>query len=172
VAKRLIKKEKIRISDVLRKLKDQFPDPKCALEHRNAFELLVATVLSAQCTDVRVNLVTSSLFPRFPGPHEMSLAEPDELEELIRSTGFFRNKTRNLIALSKKIVNHSGGRVPGTLEELIQLPGVARKTANVVLGTWFGIASGIVVDTHVKRLSKRLALTDKENPEQIGRGLG
>lgn len=143
---------------VLEGLRGLYPDAACALHHRSAFELLVATVLSAQCTDARVNMVTPALFERFPTPTALAAADPAELEELIRSTGFYRNKARHLIGLSRAICERFEGRVPDDMERLLQLPGVARKTANCVLGTWFGKNVGVVVDTHVGRLAQRLGL--------------
>lgn len=148
-----------------------YPDANCALIHRNPYELLVATILSAQCTDARVNLVTPELFRHYPGPSELARAEPAELETLIRSTGFFRAKARNLLAMAQQVVERHGGEIPTDLDALTALAGVGRKTANVVLGTAFGIASGVVVDTHVKRLSQRLGLTQAKTPEQIERDL-
>lgn len=171
MARRRKGREQERIGEVLERLAEHYPDANCALRHRNAFELLVATILSAQCTDERVNKVTPELFQAFPDAEAMAAADPAELQELIRSTGFFRNKARSLIGASLRIRDDFGGRVPDTMEELLSLPGVARKTANVVLGTWFGIADGVVVDTHVKRLSNRLGFTDSKTPEQIERDL-
>ena len=171
VASKRQEKERRRVSEISHRLADQYPDATCALRHKNPYQLLVATVLSAQCTDARVNLVTPALFRRFPDPAAMALATQTELEALIRSTGFFRNKAKHLIAASKKLVNHFRGKVPQKMEDLLQLPGVARKTANVVLGTAYGIASGIVVDTHVSRLSRRLGLTQEERPDKIERHL-
>ncbi len=145
--------------------------PFCALVHSDPYQLLVATILSAQCTDARVNLVTPELFRRYPDPISLANAEPAKLEELIRSTGFFRAKARNLLAMAGQVVERHGGRIPMDLEALTALNGVGRKTANVVLGTAFGIAEGVVVDTHVKRLSRRLGLTKGKTPEQIERDL-
>ena len=155
---------------VLRRLRHHHPGARCALRHDGPFQLLVATILSAQCTDARVNLVTPALFARFPDAAAMAAAEPDEIEALIRSTGFFRNKTRAIIEASRDIVGKHGGAVPGTIEELIALRGVGRKTANVVLGDAFGVP-GITVDTHVRRLSRRLGLTDQSDPVKIERDL-
>jgi endonuclease-3 len=152
-------------------LERAYPEASCALVHSGPYQLLVATILSAQCTDARVNMVTPELFRRFPDPATLALAEPAELEALIRSTGFFRAKARNLLAMANQVVQRHGGQVPGDLDALVQLAGVGRKTANVVLGTAFGIASGIVVDTHVKRLTVRLGLTTSKSPEQIERDL-
>ena len=152
-------------------LKRAYPEAICALTHANPYELLVATILSAQCTDARVNMVTPELFRRFPDPARLSAALPVDLEALIRSTGFFRAKARNLLAMANQVVDRHDGEVPNDLDALTALAGVGRKTANVVLGTAFGIATGIVVDTHVKRLAKRLGLTKKNTPEQIERDL-
>lgn len=152
---------------VVRALARLYPDATCALHHRGPFELLVATILSAQCTDARVNQVTPALFERYPGAAELAGAEPSELEGLIHATGFFRAKARNLRAMARALVERHGGQVPRDLEALTALPGVGRKTANVVLGNAFGIASGVVVDTHVKRLSRRLGLADAEDPGRI-----
>jgi len=171
MAERFTKAEKKRIKEILERLSIEFPDVTCALVHKDPFQLLVATILSAQCTDIRVNMVTPALFQKFPGPLEMSQASLQELEELIRSTGFFRNKAKNLLAASNRLVMAFDSQVPDKMEQLISLPGVARKTANVVLGTWFGIPSGVVVDTHVKRISNRLGLTVSDNPIQIEKDL-
>lgn len=143
-----------------------YPDAVCSLEHRTPVQLLVATILSAQCTDARVNLVTPALFARFQTAEDFAAADPRELERLIASTGFFRNKARNIIACCRAIVEKHGGQVPGTLEELVQLPGVGRKTANVVLGDAFGVP-GVTVDTHVGRLSRRLGLTTHTDPVKV-----
>jgi endonuclease III len=152
-------------------LKRAYPEATCALTHANPYQLLVATILSAQCTDARVNMVTPELFARFPSPCDLATAKSDDLEALIRSTGFFRAKTRSLLAMAKQVVDEHDGEIPRSLPDLTALAGVGRKTANVVLGTAFGIASGVVVDTHVKRLAKRLGLTSKTAPEQIEREL-
>jgi endonuclease-3 len=152
-------------------LKRAYPEATCALTHADPYQLLVATILSAQCTDVRVNMVTPELFRRFPDPPHLAKAEPAEVEDLIRSTGFFRAKTRSLLAMAKQVVERHDGKIPRDLEALTALSGVGRKTANVVLGTAFGIASGIVVDTHVKRLARRLGLTSQVTPERIEREL-
>ena len=165
------KKEQGCIRTILERLAEEYPEARCALEHRNPFQLLVATILSAQCTDVRVNQVTPELFRRYPDPKAMSLADREELEELIRSTGFFRNKAKNLQGMARCLMEEFDGRIPRTIEDLIRLPGVARKTANVVLGTWYGIPAGIVVDTHVRRLANRMGLANGENPEQIEKEL-
>jgi len=151
----------------LQRLKQTYPDAACALHHSNPFELLCATILSAQCTDARVNLVTPVLFARYPDPAALAAARQSELEEIIKSTGFFRNKARSLIGMAQAIVAEHGGVVPRTMEQLRALPGVGRKTANVVLGNAFGINEGITVDTHVTRLSKRLGLTRHDDPVKI-----
>jgi endonuclease-3 len=152
-------------------LKRAYPEAMCALNHSDPYQLLVATILSAQCTDARVNLVTPELFRRFPDCSSLAKAEPSELEELIRSTGFYRAKARNLLAMAHQVVERHGGEVPVELAALTALSGVGRKTANVVLGTAFGVADGIVVDTHVKRLAQRLGLTSSQSPETIERDL-
>ncbi|HEX2718548.1 MAG TPA: endonuclease III [Gemmatimonadaceae bacterium] len=144
-----------------------YPDARCALDHRNAFELLVATILSAQCTDKRVNMVTPTLFARYPDAHALAKAKQEDVEEIIRSTGFFRNKTTNLIAMANALVERHGGEVPCDMDALTKLPGVGRKTANVVLGNAFSVNEGIVVDTHVTRLSRRLGLTIEEDAVKI-----
>lgn len=159
--------EKAQAQKVVRGLRRDYPDAQCALRHENAFQLLVATVLSAQCTDERVNLVTKELFARCPTPEALRAISQKELEKLIQSTGFFRNKAKNLKALAEKLVTEHGGEVPQDLDSLVRLPGVGRKTANVVLGTAFGIPSGVVVDTHVARISRRLGLTDQTDPVRI-----
>jgi endonuclease-3 len=162
---------KTHVRRVLSALKRAYPEATCALVHSNPYQLLVATILSAQCTDARVNMVTPELFRRFPDSASLAQAEPAELEALIRSTGFFRAKSRNLVAMARQVVAQHDATIPPDLNALTALPGVGRKTANVVLGTAFGIASGIVVDTHVKRVSRRLGLTSKSTPEQIEREL-
>lgn len=159
------------VKETLELLRRYYPDAHCALVHRNPFELLVATVLSAQCTDERVNKVTPPLFARFPDPAAMAAAELPELEELIRSAGFYKNKAKNLKSLAESLTNRHGGEVPQKLEELVQLAGVGRKTANVVMGNAFAVATGVVVDTHVGRLSFRLGWTTSHNPVQIERDL-
>ncbi|OUC08176.1 endonuclease III [Litorilinea aerophila] len=156
---------------ILERLHQEYPDARCALHHENPLQLLVATILSAQCTDERVNQVTPELFARYPTAEAFAQADLEELEQAVRSTGFYRNKARNIQQACRRIVAEYGGQVPDTMEELLTLPGVARKTANVVLGTAFGIADGIVVDTHVKRLANRLGLTQESNPEKIERDL-
>ena len=160
-----------RIAAILDILAKTYPGVVCALMHRNAWELTVATILSAQCTDVRVNMVTPALFRRFPTPKAMAAASLPEIEELIRTTGFFRNKAKSIKGAAQAVVEQFGGEVPRTMEEILRLPGVARKTGNVVLGSWYGIAVGVVVDTHVMRLSRRLELTKQTAPEKIERDL-
>jgi endonuclease-3 len=153
--------------EILSQLKALYPDAKCALAYRNAFELLCATILSAQCTDARVNLVTPVLFARYPSPFELAQANPAEVEEIIKSTGFFRNKTKSLIGMAQALVAEHGGEVPRTMEELRKLPGVGRKTANVVLGNAFNLNEGVTVDTHVGRLSRLLGLSAQEDPVKV-----
>ena len=148
-----------RVSAILERLDARYPDVVCALHHSSAWELLVATILSAQCTDVRVNMVTPGLFQKYPTPEAFASLQPEDLEDDIRSTGFFRNKSKSLVGAARKIISDFGGDVPRTMDELLTIPGVARKTANVVLGSWFKIADGVVVDTHVQRISRRLELT-------------
>lgn len=160
-----------RLPAILKGLETLYPKVTSALEHVDPFQLLVATILSAQCTDERVNQVTPGLFARYPDAAAMSRADPSELEEIIHSTGFFRNKARSILGSSKRLVETYGGKVPPRMEDLLTLPGVARKTANVVLGTAFGISSGVVVDTHVKRIAGRLGLTGSTDPEKIERDL-
>jgi endonuclease III len=160
-----------RVAAILAKLDEAYPNATCELKHDNAFQLLVSTILSAQCTDVRVNQVTQTLYKKYENPEAFAHANPKELEQEIRPTGFFRNKTKSVMGASKAILERFGGQVPRTMEEILTLPGVARKTANVVLGTAFGIASGIVVDTHVLRLSNRLDLTRNEDPKKIEQDL-
>lgn len=164
-------KEARRVSEILVRLSEEYPEADCALAHRNAFQLLAATILSAQCTDVRVNMVTPGLFEVYPDPASLAAANEEDLQEIIRSTGFFRNKSKNLIGAAQALVSEFHSVVPKTMEELLRLPGVARKTANVVLGTAYGIASGIVVDTHVSRISQRLELTHESDPVKIERDL-
>jgi endonuclease III len=159
------------VSRVVDALKREYPETSCALVHADPYQLLVATILSAQCTDARVNLVTPELFRRYPDASRLASAVPSELESLIRSTGFFRAKARNLLAMAKQVAERHAGRIPDDLPALTALSGVGRKTANVVLGTAFGIAEGVVVDTHVKRLARRLGMTTGRTPEQIERDL-
>ncbi len=156
-----------RIRQIIAGLDLLYPDATCALTHRNAWELLVATILSAQCTDVRVNIVTPVLFEKYPTVQDFAALEPEQLEPDIRSTGFFRNKAKSVVGAARKVVADFGGEVPQTMEELLSLPGVARKTANVVLGTWFKKNEGVVVDTHVTRISRRLELTKQEDAKKI-----
>ena len=156
-----------RIAAILRALDEAYPRVECALTHRSPWELLVATILSAQCTDVRVNLVTPELFRRFPTPRKMAKATLPQLETLIRTTGFFRNKAKSIQGAARKIVADFGGQVPQTLAELVTIPGAARKTANVVLGVAYGKAEGVVVDTHVFRIARRLGLAKGETPEKV-----
>jgi endonuclease-3 len=162
---------KARAPVILERLKLAYPDAACALDHRNAFELLVATILSAQTTDVRVNLVTPALFARYPDAATLARARQTDVEKIIQSTGFFRNKARSIIGMAQALVADHGGEVPSTMDQLLSLPGVGRKTANVVLGNAFGINEGVVVDTHVARLSKLLGLTRHTEPEKIERAL-
>jgi endonuclease-3 len=156
-----------RVASILKVLDEMYPGATCALLHRNPWELLVATILSAQCTDVRVNMVTPELFRRFPTPAAMAKAGLPELEGLIRTTGFFRNKAKSIQGAARKIIADFGGQVPQTLAELITVPGAARKTANVVLGVSFGNAEGVVVDTHVFRIARRLELAKADTPEKV-----
>jgi len=158
---------KERAAEVYGLLEAEYPDAHCALDHGNPFELAVATILSAQCTDARVNLVTPELFRRFPDAKALAAAETEELEEVVRSTGFFRNKARNLIGMATALVEEHQGKLPRTIKELAGLPGIGRKTANVILGNAFGIDEGVVVDTHVKRLSGRLRFTRETDPVKV-----
>jgi endonuclease-3 len=156
-----------RIADLLKGLDEAYPAAECALTHRSSWELLVATILSAQCTDVRVNMVTPELFRRFPTPQKMAKATLPQLEALIRTTGFFRNKAKSIQGAARKIISDFNGEVPQTLAELVTIPGAARKTANVVLGVAFAKAEGVVVDTHVFRIARRLGLAKAETPEKV-----
>jgi len=160
-----------RVSEILKRLDQLYPDVTCALTHRDAWELLVATILSAQSTDVRVNMVTPELFKKYPTVQDFAKLEPQQLEADIRSTGFFRNKSKSVVGAARRVVNEYGGKVPDNMDDLLTLPGVARKTANVVLGTWFGKAEGVVVDTHVHRISRRLELTKNDDPKKIEQDL-
>jgi endonuclease III len=160
-----------RVAAILEKLDEAYPEAHCELKHENPFQLLISTILSAQCTDVRVNEVTRELYKKYKTPQDFAYASPAELQKEIRPTGFFRNKTKSIIGTSKAIVENFGGQVPRTMDEMLSLPGVARKTANVVLGSGYGIASGIVVDTHVIRLSQRLDLTHNQEPKKIEQDL-
>ena len=162
---------KERTREIIRRLKRTYPGAKCSLNHSNPFELLIATILSAQCTDERVNIVTADLFRKYKKPDDYLKVSPRELEKDIQSTGFFRNKTKSIQGTSKVLLEEYGGEVPHTMEELLELPGVARKTANVVLGNAFGVKAGVVVDTHVTRLSHRLDLTQEKTAEKIERDL-
>lgn len=153
--------------EILSLLKETYPDARCALVHRNAYELLCATILSAQCTDARVNMVTPALFARYPTPFELARAEPADVEEIIRSAGFFRNKTKSLIGMAQAVVADHGGEIPRTMEELRTLPGVGRKTANVVLSNAYDTNDGVTVDTHVTRLSGLLGLSGGTDPVKI-----
>jgi endonuclease-3 len=160
-----------RVDEILTRLNRLYPDVTCALTHNNAWELLVATILSAQSTDVRVNMVTPELFRKYPTVQDFAKVEPQQLEPEIRSTGFFRNKSKSVVGAARRIVSEFGGRVPEDMDQLLTLPGVARKTANVVLGTWFKKSEGVVVDTHVHRISRRLELTKNEDPKKIEQDL-
>jgi endonuclease III len=160
-----------RVAAILAKLDEAYPNATCELKHENAFQLLISTILSAQCTDVRVNQVAETLYRKYPKPEAFAYATPGELEQEIRPTGFFRNKTKSVMGASKAILEKFGGQVPRTMEEILTLPGVARKTANVVLGTAYSITSGIVVDTHVIRLSNRLDLSRNTDPKKIEQDL-
>jgi endonuclease-3 len=159
------------VKAVLRVLARRDPHPRCALAHADAYELTVATILSAQCTDVRVNTVTPAFFARYPTPADLARADRADVEELIRTTGFFRNKAKNLVGMARRLVDEYGGEVPRGMEALLTLPGVARKTANVVRGECFGLADGVVVDTHVARIATRLGFTRERDPVKIERDL-
>jgi endonuclease-3 len=163
--------EKKRISAILRYLQQLYPNAKCALHHRNAYELLVATILSAQSTDVTVNKVTPALFARYPTPKDLAEAQRADVEHLVHATGFYRNKAKSIQGAAQLLVERFNGAVPQAMDDLLQLPGVARKTANVVRGVIWGLADGIVVDTHVRRISQRLKLTQAEDPERIEQDL-
>ena len=160
-----------RVNEILKRLDERYPTATCALHHNSAWELLVATILSAQCTDVRVNMVTPVIFAKYPTPEAFAALNPEDLEDDIRTTGFFRNKSKSVVGAARKLISEFGGEVPRTMGELLQLPGVARKTANVVLGTWYRIADGVVVDTHVQRISRRLELTKNDDPRTIEQDL-
>jgi endonuclease III len=162
-----LKTAKARVAGIVKALKEAYPDAECALSHKNPLQLLVATILSAQCTDVRVNQVTPALFRRYPSVRDLADASQGDLEKMIHSTGFFRNKAKNIKAACQKIISEFQGWVPATMEELLSLSGVARKTANVVLGTAYGIPAGVVVDTHVFRIAHRLGLTRAKTPEKV-----
>jgi len=163
--------KKRRTGKIIRRLQKTYGHATCALQHRNAFELVAATILSAQCTDERVNMVTPALFEKYPTAKQLACAQPAEVERIIQSTGFFRSKAKSLIGMARGLVERHGGEVPQTLDELVELPGVGRKTANVVLGTAFGIPSGVVVDTHVTRISRLLGLTRSTTAEKIEQDL-
>jgi endonuclease-3 len=156
-----------RVAAILSGLDRMYPGATCALQHRNPWELLVATILSAQCTDKRVNLVTPGLFAKYPTPADFAAVRPEVLAQDIRSTGFFNNKAKSIVGAARKVVEQFGGQVPKTMDEMLSIPGAARKTANVVLGTAYGIASGVVVDTHVQRIARRLDLTKATEPVKI-----
>jgi endonuclease III len=160
-----------RVAEILKRLDQTYPDVTCALTHSSAWELLIATILSAQSTDVNVNRVTPELFRKYPTVEAFAAITPEQLEPDVRSTGFFRNKSKSVVGAAKKIVSDFGGKVPDNMEDLLTLPGVARKTANVVLGTWFKKADGVVVDTHVHRISRRLELTKENDPQKIEQDL-
>ncbi len=160
-----------RVARILEVLQNTWGHATCELDHDNPYQLLVATILSAQSTDKRVNMVTPALFARYPDATALAGADPGDLEEAIRSTGFFRNKAKHLLGMARRVVEAYGGEIPPRMDDLITLPGVARKTANVVLGTAFGINAGVVVDTHVKRVSARLGMTDETDPQKIERDL-
>jgi endonuclease-3 len=160
-----------RVREILKRLDQVYPDVTCALHHNSAWELLVATILSAQCTDVRVNLVTPELFRKYPTIQDFAALEPEQLEPDIRSTGFFRNKSKSVVGAARRILSEFGGQVPEDMEKLLTIPGVARKTANVVLGSWFKRNDGVVVDTHVGRISHRLELTKERDPQRVERDL-
>ena len=160
-----------RIKAILEHLDQAYAGVTCALKHKSAWELLVATILSAQCTDVRVNMVTPVLFQKYPTVQDFAALKPEELEPDIRATGFFRNKSKSLVGSAKRLTEEFGSQVPDTMEQLLSLPGVARKTANVVLGTWFHKNVGVVVDTHVQRISRRLELTREDDPKKIEQDL-
>jgi endonuclease-3 len=160
-----------RIQEILKRLDQQYPDVTCALQHKTAWELLVATILSAQATDVRVNMVTPEIFKKYPTVADFAALKPEQLEPDIRSTGFFRNKSKSVVGAAKKIMSDFGGQVPDDMDKILTLPGVARKTANVVLGTWFKKSEGVVVDTHVHRISRRLELTKHDDPKKIEQDL-
>ena len=156
-----------RADRIYRRLEEEYPDAHCALDHRNAYELTAATILSAQCTDERVNMVTPTLFEAFPDPEALAGARLEDVEEIIRSTGFFRNKAKSLVGMAERVTDLHGGEIPADMDALVKLPGVGRKTANVVLGNAFDINDGVVVDTHVKRIAGLLRLTRETTPEKI-----
>ncbi|MFN8706199.1 MAG: endonuclease III [Planctomyces sp.] len=160
---------KLRVRAIVRGLAKMYPVAECALRHESAFQLLVATILSAQCTDERVNMATPELFRRYPDAESLAASRQEDVEKLVQSLGFFRNKAANIRGMAQKVVTHHGGEIPCELEQLVNLPGVGRKTANVLLGTWFKVPSGVVVDTHVRRITNLLGLTQSQNPEIIER---
>src|SRR6266852_6608084 len=160
-----------RVKEILQRLDALYPEETCALQHNSAWELLVATILSAQSTDVRVNMVTPELFRKYPTVQDFAALTPEQLQPDVRSTGFFRNKSKSVVGAARRGVSEFGGQVPGEMDQLLTLPGVARKTANVVLGTWFGKSEGVVVDTHVQRIARRLELTRNEDPKKIEQDL-
>ncbi len=162
---------KERVAEIIARLRDRYPDPETALEHTSPYQLLVATILSAQTTDERVNMVTPALFEAFPTPGDLAGARPEDVEELIHSTGFFRQKTKSIIGMAEAVVDEHDGEIPDTMDGLVALPGVGRKTANVVLGNAFGKNVGVVVDTHVKRLAGRLGLTKETSPDRVEKDL-
>jgi endonuclease-3 len=166
-----VAERKARVTEILQRLDRMYPGATCALHHHSPWELLVATILSAQCTDKRVNEVTPGLFAKYPTPQDFAAVRPEVLAQDIRSTGFFNNKAKSIVGAAKKVVSEFGGQVPKTIEELLTVPGAARKTANVVLGTAYGIASGVVVDTHVQRIARRLDLTRNTDPGKIEQDL-
>ena len=161
----------VRIAAILDALQKTYPNAVCALTHTNAWELTVATILSAQCTDARVNIVTPVLFHAYPTPRDMAQATPEALQDILKSLSFFRQKSKSLVAAANLVTNEFHGEIPQTMDEMLRIPGAARKTSNVVLGSWFGIASGVVVDTHVLRLSRRLELTTNTDPVKVERDL-
>ena len=165
------KAKRERAATVVQHLRQAYPEAKCALEHDDPFQLLVATILSAQCTDVRVNMTTPALFKRYPTPRDLAAAKPEDVQAMIKPTGFFNNKTKSIQGAARTIELEFNGRVPDTMPELLTLPGVARKTANVVLGTAYGKNEGVVVDTHVARIAKRLGLTKETDPTKIEQDL-
>ena len=167
MARESLARRRERVAEILERLHAEYPGARCSLDHEDAFQLLAATILSAQCTDERVNEVTPRLFARWPTPEDLAGARPEEVEEVIRPTGFFRNKTKSLLGMAEAVVERYGGEVPADMAALTGLPGVGRKTANVVMGNAFGVASGVVVDTHVRRLSGLLRLTRETAPERI-----
>jgi len=170
-AKNPLAERRARARKIVARLEREYPDATCALHHSSALELVVATILSAQCTDARVNMVTPALFAKYRTARDYAAADPQVLEREIQSTGFFRNKTKSIIGMAQALVEHHGGEVPDTMEALTELPGVGRKTANVILGTWFKKNEGVVVDTHVQRLSRLLKLTKHDDPVKIERDL-